>query len=151
LQKLPHLKTLFLNGTATKLTQACLKDLHKLTGLERLQIWGGAHGKKGGFTDADLPYLKDLIRLRQLDLVGGNFTDKGLAQLPPLPGLKELFLFNTSITDTGLEQLQRLPGLESLSLYHSSLEGSSKITGAGLVHLEKLPHLQSLHLMEIPL
>jgi energy-coupling factor transporter transmembrane protein EcfT len=68
-------------------------------------------------TDATLSYLKDMKRLRELDLNDSGVTDAGLAALAGLPTLESLRLRNTKVSDKGLaDSLARLDGLKQLDL-----------------------------------
>jgi hypothetical protein len=89
-------------------------------------------------TDADLVALKDLPKLRQLDVRGTPVTDRGLAHLHRLTGLVELLLGGSRITDSGLESLHELKDLASLDLEDTA------VTDAGMVHLQGLTNLQFL-------
>ncbi|MBX6314462.1 MAG: hypothetical protein IRY99_16340 [Isosphaeraceae bacterium] len=103
-------------------------------------------------SDADLRHLKDLHRLRSLDLSNCELiTDAGLAYLKGLNYLRELRLDRPKlyhgsrrpgprITDAGLVHLKSLSRLELLSL-----EGA-KITDAGLANLSGLTALETLDL-----
>ena len=68
-------------------------------------------------TDRTLAYLRDLTRLRELDLNNTQVGDEGLAELEPLVGLELLRLKGTKITDPGfLRWLAPRPALRQLDL-----------------------------------
>jgi hypothetical protein len=58
-------------------------------------------------SDAALPSLKVLTRLRSLSLENAAVTDAGLAHLAELPTLEELNLKGTRVTDTGVQKFQK--------------------------------------------
>jgi hypothetical protein len=62
--------------------------------------------------DETLAYLKDMSKLRELDLNDTLVTDAGLKRLGDLPKLQQLRLRNTSITDEGFQA--NIAPLESL-------------------------------------
>jgi hypothetical protein len=68
-------------------------------------------------TDATLDYLKEMKRLRELDLNDTGVTDAGLAVLAGLPALESLRLRNTRVSDKGFsDSLARHEGLRQLDL-----------------------------------
>jgi hypothetical protein len=90
----------------------------------------------------ELECLKDLDRVRSLDLHGVLLTDESLACLRHLPDLKELRLgaSQASISDEGLIHLRSLSHVESLEL------GKTQVTDSGLKSLATLKSLKSLRL-----
>ena len=83
-------------------------------------------------TDADLRYLKNIKRLRQLSLYGTQVTDAGLVHLKDLRPLEALDLTNTQVTDAGLVHVKEVKSLRRLDLVNT------RVTDAGLVHLAAL-------------
>lgn len=68
-------------------------------------------------TDDTLVHLKNLTRLRELDLERTQITDEGLKRLKELPALEDLRLRKTKITDAGFrEHLLPLPGLKNVDV-----------------------------------
>jgi hypothetical protein len=90
--------------------------------------------------DAGLVHLKELTRLRHLDLTDTRVTNAGLEHLKGLSQLQSLCLSSTQVTDAGLEHLKGLTQLQMLDLTHN------RIAGAGLVHLMRLTRLETLTL-----
>jgi hypothetical protein len=62
--------------------------------------------------DGTLEHIRNMKRLRELDLNDTQVSDAGLAVLAELPNLQTLRLRNTKITDEGFQKL--LAGKESL-------------------------------------
>jgi internalin A len=85
-------------------------------------------------------FLKEMTRLRELDLLASSVDDDDLAYLEKLPHLKSLGLWTTGITDAGLVHLKALPALTILGLAYTG------ITDAGLMHLKGLNRLEGLSL-----
>jgi len=54
-----------------------------------------------------LKHLRDLKKLRSLDLGGTDITDAGLVHLRDLTALIHLNLSNTAVTDAGIDELQK--------------------------------------------
>jgi hypothetical protein len=68
--------------------------------LEALEIYGD-------FTDASLPPLQKLTRLRMLELRSDNITEEGLSFVESLPNLKHLKLSGRQITNEVQERLSK--------------------------------------------
>jgi len=104
LSSLKRLKTLDLFGLA--LQDGDLASLAGLSDLEWLRF-------QGGFTEAGLPYLVGLPKVKLLDIRGISCpTGVGLTHLQALEGLGDLKL-RGRITDEALRQLPALPGVWS--------------------------------------
>jgi hypothetical protein len=68
-------------------------------------------------TDQTLEYLREMHRLRELDLNDTQVTDQGLRILNELPSLESLRLRNTKITDQGFQEfLGHKESLQQLDL-----------------------------------
>jgi hypothetical protein len=109
-----------------QMTDAGLKELKELKGLQRLYL-GGTQ-----ITDAGLKELKELKGLQGLWLDDTHqITDAGLKELKGLDGLRSLGLASTQITDAGLKHLKELKDLQRLILR------GTRITDAGLKDLKQ--------------
>jgi hypothetical protein len=64
----------------------------------------------------DLSPIRQLTRLKRLDLVFTEVTNAGLAPLEGFSELSSLDLMATPVTDAGLDHLRRLKKLRSLRL-----------------------------------
>ena len=107
-----------------RVTDDTLAALGQLDRLEDLRLW------KMPVTDAGVPHLSGLSRLRNLELYQcPAVTDTGLSHLRTLTNLRTLHLYRTSVTGTGLAALSGNQSLESLSLSESNL------TDAGLAQI----------------
>lgn len=137
-----HLKAIVIKKTAfepTRITDAGLKSLSQLSGLETLNLYGN------NITDAGLACLRQMKRLRELDLSLLAITDSGLDHLKPLQELRRLELVYSTgfagplLTDTGLLPLGILTNLKSLNLTGARItdEGLDRLTG-----LKKLTRLK---------
>lgn len=91
-------------------------------------------------TDEALVHLRQLPRLKYLDLSFNQISDKGLAHLAGLTQLEGLDLSYLPVTDKGLVHLRRLTSLRFLNLT------GTEISNAGLGHLRGLTSLTELHL-----
>ena len=90
-----------------------------------------------GLTDACLPPLVGLPRLRALSLAGNRITDKGMVQIGRMRGLEDLDLSATDITDNGLVHLQSLKNLKTLNVT------ATLVTPDGLKRLQQaMPGLE---------
>lgn len=68
-------------------------------------------------TDETLLYLKNMTRLRELDLERASITDEGLKTLKSLPALEDVRLRKTKITDAGFrEHVLPLPKLKNVDV-----------------------------------
>ena len=105
---------------ATDYKDGDLAVLAQLTDLESLNLDRVRHfvwwNDGPTLTDAALASIRDLTRLRELQLGGQNFTDEGLANLAKLDRLQNLDLRQTKVTDAGLARLKLLSALKSLDL-----------------------------------
>lgn len=123
----------FNNVSNTELTDAGLKHLAGLQGLERLML------RDTQVTDAGLVHVANLKGLTSLWLDGTQITDAGLVHLIGLTRLDFLILSNTPVTDAGLVPLANLKGLTYLNLTNTH------VTDAGIAELQKaLPNCEIL-------
>jgi hypothetical protein len=77
--------------------------------------------------DQTLDSLRDMTKLRELDLNGTQLTDAGLKRLAELPSLQELRLARTRITDAGFhEYLAGKESLRKLDLTGTEVKGKTK-------------------------
>jgi internalin A len=81
--------------------------------------------------DALLAGVESLSELKYLSLEGCPVTDEGLKHLSKFPALVELYLRSTDVTDEGLLVLTGVPSLRRVSLYRT------KTTRAGIEALRK--------------
>lgn len=96
--------------------------------LESLGL-GGCHK----ITNASMPHISRLTKLREVYLFETQVTDAGLAYLSNLTELQTLYIANTKITDAGLEHLLRLTKLDPDEFY----TGHTGITKEGLKNFWK--------------
>jgi Leucine-rich repeat (LRR) protein len=118
----------------TKATDAVLRHVNRLEGLEHLDAQGTQ------ITDAGMVNLKALRDLNTLWLSNTNLTDAGLANLKTLPRLKQLLVDGTQVTNAGLVHLHSMTSLTSLAL------GRTRVTDTGLAGLRTLTALEVLYL-----
>jgi internalin A len=130
----PMLTTLDLSYT--KITDAGLRELHKLKNLTSFNLWST------GITDAGLKELTQLEKLTELNLGYTKVTDAGLKELIGLKNMTVLDVSDTDITDTGTKELVRFKNLTGLKLTQT------KVTDASLPSLTKLKNLKTLNLRE---
>ena len=110
-------------------------------------------------SDAQLKFLALLPGLEKLDLEATDLGQEGLSAIAKLTTLKELNLSNTMITDQALAGLQKLGGLEVLLLNHVPVKGlqlggfanlrhaglaGSRLNDEGLASLSKCAKLETL-------
>jgi internalin A len=81
-------------------------------------------------TDTGLTYLSGMIELETLLIGGTRVSDKGMAHLKSFKMLKKVSLFDTQVGDAGLDQLAGLAKLQVLLL------GNSRVTEAGIRRIE---------------
>lgn len=94
------------------------------------------------FDDNAAAYLKELTKLKVIELYGTQLTDAGFAHLEGLTNVEMLLLTDEQITDAGLAHFRRLTKLKLLVLT------GTQVTGAGLKHLEGLTNLEGLSLKD---
>ena len=97
-----------------------------------------------GFKSTDLLYLKDLPRLRKLNLSHTPVSNQDLAQLEGLNELEELDLSATKVSDAGLVALKKLGNLRKLNLSQTIVTDVGLKELKGLVKLEELTLVDSL-------
>jgi serine/threonine protein kinase len=90
--------------------------------------------------DDELGIISGLANLDALRLGRNPISGSGLVRIKNLPKLRELDLRFTAISDNDLAYLKEFPGLMVLYVGHT------KVTGAGLAHLKALPNLEHLEL-----
>lgn len=127
-----HLYSLILR--MTRVTDAGLKDVTKLSTLRRLDLGDTK------VTDAGIGALAELQELKSLDLGGTPVTGVGLEPLSKLKQLAFLNLRGSRISDAGLKNVGALKNLESLDL------DDTGVTASGLRNLAGLTRLQNLRL-----
>jgi Leucine Rich repeat len=96
----------------SKMTDAGLEAIGKLTNLEELWL-GGA-----GFSDRGLAHLTGLKRLKSLTLVKGTqqLTDASLESLRSMTALEHVYMGGWHISDEGIAQLRELKNLKSVAI-----------------------------------
>lgn len=132
LKELPHLHKLALGKSS--LSVASTKAIAECAQLRTLYV------ARSGLTDAELEPLKALKLLEALD-AGENpqITDKGMATVKQLERLRALELGRTAITDAGLFELQGLDGLRKLSVF------DTKVTeAAAQKFVDVMPNLRTI-------
>lgn len=100
---LPQVKEqlVWLKANSTKITDAELAFISKVTALRRLDLSHAVISDKGIAT------LKALTHLNSLNLSYTSATVESIRQVAALPSLKELFLFYTNVNDAELSQLRK--------------------------------------------
>jgi Leucine-rich repeat (LRR) protein len=114
------LKVLSLNDTT--ITDAGVKHLAALSDLEYLDLGNNLFG----ITDACLPDLVSLKKLKDLSLLSARITDKGMKTLGKMTQLRALDLTNARLTDAGLKELQSLTNLTRLTLRFVNVSNAAK-------------------------
>lgn len=120
----------------TQFSDAGTPALSGLVNLERLQL-----GSRKA-TGAGLAFLRDLPKLRELDVHDGMLSAEGFRNVGAVKTLRVLRAYGGTGGDEGLRALAELSELETLIL-----EGVG-ISDAGLETLAKLPRLRKLTLHE---
>jgi hypothetical protein len=132
---LSTLEQLVLTDWMTGMTLHRLAFLKNLKRLRKLDI------RKTNIPDEALVHLSDLPELEILKLeFNDQLTDAAATHLQKLTHLTELDLAFVNITDAALKPLSRLTELEHLYLYGTSL------TDRGVTHLARLKNLKVLYL-----
>lgn len=103
-------KATLVNLSRTKVKDADLLRLQRLSGLQRLNL------SETEITDDGLRHLRGLTGLKALDLGGTRITGDGLEHLRNLTALEFLYLRNTEIEDADLHHLKGLKNLRHLDL-----------------------------------
>jgi hypothetical protein len=134
LDGLDNLTTLCIDHPDSRVTPAGIAHLARLSKLEHLRIRGP------GIGDEALESVRQLTRLKILNLPRGEFTDAGFARLQELPKLDLLRFGSPNVTDVGIESLLTFPSLQRLHLI------DVPITDAGLAELAEIEALQSLYI-----
>lgn len=93
----------------------------------------------GGITDAGLTHVRNLRRLRYLNVSRTQITDNGLKSLAGLTHLTTLHAGYTKISDRGMAHLGKVTSLEKLDLNHTG------ITDRGLRQLQRLRNLKRIY------
>ncbi|NOX55016.1 MAG: hypothetical protein GXP27_11385 [Planctomycetes bacterium] len=129
----PHLKELDLSYN-TNLTNGALKEIARLTDLERLTL------VQNRFNDLGTSHLAKLVRLRVLDLRGnmeaGDMTLEVVGQLPRLEVFKHR---SSTVSDYGVETLAQSKTLRSLLMQDFGITGQA---GQTLAQMESLTELE---------
>ncbi len=159
-ERLPHLRRLYLDWTSNKVTDEGVKHLAGLTSLEELAL------DYTRVTDSGAHFLLNLTSLRSLSLNRTLVGDQAMSLIGKLFSLRELNLSETKVTDTGLNRLSDvLPCLTWFSVWGTGVTdtgmpclaraeklvdhlglGELPITDEGLRHLRGLHALRDLRL-----
>ena len=133
LAELAHLTSLTELRTGRRLNDEDLLPIGQMTDLVTLQC------SFVGVTDEGLRRMKNMTRLRSLDLSSAHeASDVGMAYVAQMTGLETLDLQATNITDMGLAKITALRQLRLLSLMET------RVTAAGVAQLrgmKKLEHI----------
>jgi hypothetical protein len=120
-------------------TDEDLVHIGDLTNLQYLSFVGGSALPKQ-IKGPGLARLRNLTKLRFLDLIEHPITDDSLQFLEPLTELEHLDLRNTQVTGNGFEHFKQLRKLQSV------LFNNAPVTDQGLPYLMELPSLQMVSL-----
>jgi uncharacterized membrane protein/mono/diheme cytochrome c family protein len=91
----------------TKITDASMPSVGKLSNLVKL------HLNHTAITDKGIEQLANLKYLEYLNLFDTQISDAALLKLAQLKSLKKVFLWQTKVTKTGVENLKKaIPGIE---------------------------------------
>jgi len=95
---------IWLKAGNTKVTDAGLKNIGKLSNLTRLSL------EFTSVTDKGLKNLKDLGRLRYLNLVGNKISPAGVRLIGECRNLRSVYLWQTGLSENDLKDLRaKLP------------------------------------------
>jgi uncharacterized membrane protein len=91
----------------TRITDAGLQSVAKMTNLSRLEIQETNTGDPG------LQWVESLPELEVINLYNTHVTDKGLERLESLKKLRRVYLWRTNVTDAGVQALRkRMPQVD---------------------------------------
>ena len=112
-------------------------DISGLANLEDLML---NFTRKSGdkFTDADLMCLRNLKRLKSLQINPHDFNDKGMGYLAGLTNMERLIIGGPGLTDEGLKFLSNMKKINQLTI------SDGNFTDMGLRHIEGLQLLHHL-------
>ena len=114
-------------------------DISGLANLEDLMLnFAPKSGDK--FTDADLMCLRNLKKLKWLQINPHDFSDKGMPYLAGLANMERLIIGGPGLTDEGLKFLSNMKKINQLTI------SDGNFTDMGLRHIEGL---QLLHYLSI--
>ena len=151
LKSLQHLLP-SLDLSDTRVTDAGLKELAALQGLQALNLNHTSIGDDG------LAELKRLPALKSIELQSTNITDAGAKHLSEFPALESVDLWGTLVTEVGLHELPHLKrllapvggapqlGLKEIQFTESLTLGGGQITDRWLKQLKAFSSLRSLSL-----
>jgi len=112
-------------------------DISGLINLEDLMLnFAPKSGNK--FTDADLMCLRNLKKLKSLQINPHDFSDKGMPYLAGLTNMERLIIGGPGLTDQGLKFLSNMKKINQLTI------SDGNFTDMGLRHIEGLPLLHHL-------
>jgi eukaryotic-like serine/threonine-protein kinase len=158
LQKLPKFKHLSLGMLEP--AEGAMRHIKAIPTLERLALWSipvtdaalvdleGSEINRLSLTETTnttpkgLASLRQLPRLRSLEIVKVPMPDDAVQPIGELTNLTHLFLESMKLGDSALGRLERLSQLESLSM------AGNRISDRGLVHLHGMTHLENLWLYD---
>jgi Leucine-rich repeat (LRR) protein len=150
-----------LNLTRTSMSDDCIEALAGMP-LEYLELEGTR------LSDAALPHLAKLTKLRYIGLGGTGITSRAVPLLGRLPSLQRadlsrtnligcdwgamknanqithLLLFDAAVSDNEAKGLSNLVNLRLLGI-RRTMAASTELTDAGMVGLREKPHLQYLY------
>ena len=139
LSDLRALKSLWLRGEDLKISDAGMRHIGGLTGLERLHL-----SRIDSVTDAGITYLKDLKSLRSLDVGKSTITEKAVETISGMESVEELWLSNNLKSPMTDQCLSHLPKLRNLKRLHVLGASNGPITDQGLAYLGTMSALREL-------
>jgi len=122
---------LFSNPNTGRVTGRGLQNLRNLKNLRRLYL------PNGTWTDAEIAFMADFDRLKEVNLWSDGLTDGAPATASQMAALEVLELRSKKVTDAGMEHLVKCLSLRDVTL-------SVPIHGGGLRHLAGCPSLRRL-------
>lgn len=116
----------------TGVSDACLPTIGKLSKMRNLRVFGRQ------ITDDGMQHIAKLENLAALGLQYADVSDVGLAKLETLKNLKEINLYGTNISDAGLSSLAKMPKLAKARLRETSIRGENAEAFASMKAMKDL-------------
>jgi len=130
-----------LNAISLLRREGEILDISGLEKLENLTLGIAAHCE-----DADLACLKNLKRLKSVQINPANFSDAGMAYLAGLTEMERLGIGGRGLTDEGLGQLKNMWKLNYLKIMSGTSESGGRFTDKALRELAGFPALSYLRI-----
>jgi hypothetical protein len=102
---------------------ACITEFDTIDNVKHVKRLGiTSFSDDTQFTDAGVPSVLKLAKLKELEILSGKLSDSAIAQLSALKNLERLKLLSSRISGTGFTKSNRNVSLQELKSYFKTMD-----------------------------